>query len=805
MDQQEDFSQQNTDTAGHDNDEVDGGNICGLRMKKGVRVTKTSNLPLGREKVEVSYSADPTFSYNSSLQRTTGPAELQMDLPCQKPCCFPQMPEHNQGRNDSTLKEDNSEKNLSEETQEACKDDKAGRVMMEREKKYKEVEASNKEHHQPLVTEPRCKDKVSCSETAGRDVPCGPTKISSNENKCGRKEEENDKISVTMSNFTVQEKDTEEFFAPGPAVSMHTPQEQKNWLSESLLLSSRAKYSSKSNGSSLHPPLLNLGEKTVDKQDRSFETSFPLFGEEIQTPQRIHNQGAGKTSNPLFFLSSAGSDQQQSEGSEMEHRFVRQPTAHKSASSPPEIKFNTSPGQTEPSRDPDISSPGNQTPLHLVSQLEHIKQQMARDSIQFIRFEATDLHGVSRSKSIPSRFFHEKATHGVSMPRGYLELTLNPKDNEVGYISSTSFHRDIILSPDLSTFRVLPWTEQTARVICDPFTVLGKPVSTSPRYIAKQQLSQLQDYSFSLYSAFTYEFCIYGIAEVINSKTISFPAATLLNNQDQTFVQELIEGMYYIGVNIESFSSSTGPGQMEISFHPEFGIEAADSAFAFRTGIKEVAKKYNYIASFFSEIGFYNSGILAHSLWDVSGQKNYFSGSFGTRELSDIGKYWLAGLLLHSAALSCLMAPAVSCRKRYSKYSKDSKETVNAKWAYNDNSGSFNIKCHGGKGIQIENKLGSATANPYLVLAATIAAGLDGIKRKLSIQDVSEEKQNTSHLKALAIPLKLEDALAALEEDLCIREALGDTFIRYFVTMKRYELETEEIDAERKKYLEYFI
>lgn len=60
----------------------------------------------------------------------------------------------------------------------------------------------------------------------------------------------------------------------------------------------------------------------------------------------------------------------------------------------------------EPSREPEISSPGNQTPLHLVSQLEHIKQQMARDSIQFIRFEATDLHGVSRSKSIPSRFFH---------------------------------------------------------------------------------------------------------------------------------------------------------------------------------------------------------------------------------------------------------------------------------------------------------------------------------------------------------------------------------------------------------------
>ncbi|KAG6928093.1 lengsin, lens protein with glutamine synthetase domain, partial [Chelydra serpentina] len=196
------------------------------------------------------------------------------------------------------------------------------------------------------------------------------------------------------------------------------------------------------------------------------------------------------------------------------------------------------------------------------------------------------------------------------MPRGYLELTLNPKDSEVDHISATNFNCDILLSPDLSTFRVLPWTEQTARVICDSFTILGTPLLTSPRHIAKQQLSQLQDNGLSLRSAFTYEFCIYSIAEIVNSKTISFPAASILNSYDQPFIQELIEGMYHAGANIESFSSSTWPGQMEISFHPEFGIGAADTAFTFRTGIKEMAKKYNYIASFFAENGFYNSGIL---------------------------------------------------------------------------------------------------------------------------------------------------------------------------------------------------
>ncbi|KAM9156382.1 lengsin [Pangshura tecta] len=507
----------------------------------------------------------------------------------------------------------------------------------------------------------------------------------------------------------------------------------------------------------------------------------------------------------LLVHSSAGSDQQQSEGSNMEHPSRRQPPAYKNTGSTPGIKFNPSPDQTDHSREPDVNNPGSQSSLRLVSLIEYIKQQMARENIQFVRFEATDLHGVSRSKSIPSRFFHEKAIYGVSMPRGYLELTLNPKDSEVDHISATNFNCDILLSPDLSTFRVLPWTEQTARVICDSFTILGTPLLTSPRHIARQQLSQLQDSGLSLRSAFTYEFCIYGIAEIVNSKTISFPAVSILNSYDQLFVQELIEGMYHAGANIESFSSSTWPGQMEISFHPEFGIGAADTAFTFRTGIKEVAKKYNYIASFFTENGFYNSGILSHSLWDFNGQKNLFSVDWGVQALTDVGKNWLAGLLVHSEALSCLMAPTVSCRKRYSKYGKESKEFVTAKWAFNDNSCAFNIKGHGGKGTQIDNRLGSATANPYLVLAATIAAGLDGVKRKLSFQDVSEENQNTAQLKPAAIPLKLEDALAALEGDLCLREALGDTFIRYFVAMKHYELETEETDAERNKFLEYFI
>jgi glutamine synthetase len=151
------------------------------------------------------------------------------------------------------------------------------------------------------------------------------------------------------------------------------------------------------------------------------------------------------------------------------------------------------------------------------------------------------------------------------------------------------------------------------------------------------------------------------------------------------------------------------------------------------------------------------------------------------------------------------MAPAVSCRKRYSKDSKDLKDSVPTTWGYNDNSCAFNVKCHGEKGTQIENKLGSATANPYLVLAATVAAGLDGLQSHDSAGVDPEERTDLYLSKPPEIPLKMEDALVSLEEDQCLKQALGETFIRYFVAMKKYELENAETDAERNKFLEYFI
>ncbi|XP_068451846.1 lengsin [Clinocottus analis] len=443
---------------------------------------------------------------------------------------------------------------------------------------------------------------------------------------------------------------------------------------------------------------------------------------------------------------------------------------------------------------------GNQK---FISAMEQIKQQIARENVNFVRFEATDLHGVSRSKTVPVRFFHEKAVYGVPMPRSYLELTLSPQSNEVDNANAANFSSDVLLIPDLSTFRVLPWAEQTARVICDPCSVTGSPLRTSPRLIAKQLLGQLQSLGFSLHSSFTYECCVLGAPDRVGPKTLLFPATTLLGNHDLPFFQQLVDNMYCMGADIDSIASASGPGQMEINLRPEFGIAAADTAFTFRTGIKEMARKHSYIASFFTDDGLHNAGVLSHSLWDANGRRSLFPAGEKAGELSEIGGKWLAGLLAHSAALSCLMSPGLSCRSHMAKTVKDPKRMLYATCGCNDNSSSFNVKCHGGRETHIDNKLGSAMANPYIVLGATVAAGLDGIRRNLNLDGGLGRAPGQQ--RDFAVPVKLEDALEALGEDQVIRSTLGEPFIQYFIAMKKFEIETQELDDERNKCLEYFI
>ncbi|XP_067839810.1 lengsin [Heptranchias perlo] len=588
--------------------------------------------------------------------------------------------------------------------------------------------------------------------------------------------------------------------ASKPGISKDTMEELKAFLKESPLITSRQKASNK-------PSCLPSDLKVQTPEEKAKEGGgTPL------TSSKAYSGGPGqltaqkqreKSSDQLPTPAVATSDVQKTESANIKPTTLKTSTIRSRTDSGLGSKHDPVWSSNVADNVRELPMNNCATPLLTSTNIEQVKQQMAREDIRFIRFEASDLHGISRSKTVPSRFFQEKVFHGVPMPRDYLEQTLNPKEDEVDH---SSFNSDILLVPDISTFSVLPWAEKTARVICDCYSITGSPLLTSPRQVAKLQLNQLRAYGFALCSSFTYEFCLHGFAQTLNVPT-PVPAATLLNNHDQNFVQELIDSMYCAGVDVESFSSSRGPGQMEVSLRAEFGIGAADNAFAFRTGVKELARKHAYTASFFRPSAFGNSGILSHSLWDAGGKRNLFCDTAASLELSGIGKRWQAGLAQHAAALSCLLAPSASCRRRCR--DGEGESAVDVTCGSDQDTCAFNAKFHGGGGARVENRLGSAVANPYVVLAATVAAGLDGLKRGLSQPSSSDggarAAPNLCPLKPCVIPVRLEDALDALERDHCIRSALGELFTQHFIAIKRFELKTQALGGEDNKYLEYFI
>ncbi|XP_041453395.1 lengsin-like [Lytechinus variegatus] len=421
--------------------------------------------------------------------------------------------------------------------------------------------------------------------------------------------------------------------------------------------------------------------------------------------------------------------------------------------------------------------------------LSQVLEDIEEKGITAVRFEQTDLNGVARSKLIPSRHFKDKA-EGANFYLGHIGM-----DVQAGVVSGTGFceevgHCDAVMLPDFSTFKVLPWAENTARILIEP-TYKGEYVSAHPRVAARRQLERLKDLGYSLFSAHEHEFYVVDkdtkkpIHSDINVR------ATLRMVPIRNFLKQIMEEMPIAGVDIEQVETELGPGQLEITYRPAFGIRAADNAFTFKTGIKEIALLHGYQASFMSKPYPNESGSSAHfchSLYLADEKTPVFYDASSPTGLSEVGENWAAGILAHAPAIEVLMASSVNCLKRVGAPFSPK----NATWGIENRFAMLRVKINGDKGTYMENRAGAAGANCYLILAATVAAGIDGIINKYKLPaevtnpGVSHEEVTST---AAELPNNMETALGALLNDEVIRNAFGEDFIKCFSAMKMHEVE----------------
>ncbi|KAJ8029789.1 Lengsin [Holothuria leucospilota] len=449
--------------------------------------------------------------------------------------------------------------------------------------------------------------------------------------------------------------------------------------------------------------------------------------------------------------------------------------------------------------------------------VEDIIEKLKEENIDNVRFEFCDINAVARSKSIPTRHFKSKVNSGVLFP--ICCLTCDPAGGMVNdHIVQRYLWSDMVCYPDLSTFTVLPWMKNTGRVFVTPSSVGdGDQVTIDPRSIATNQIQALMEKEMKFFSTFEYEFWL---VDEITRKPVTTDKnifSTIRLSKYQDFLNKVSRNFFIAGVDIECIESEYAKGQFELPMEPAFGIEAGDNAVTFRTGLKEMALQEGLMASFMTkpyENDEGSSGHLNHSLWGLDGKTPLLADTSRPSGLSEIGEHWIAGILAHVPALSILQAPTLNCRDRNK---PGTFAPFNATWGYDNRTCAVRVKQNGGHGLYLENRLGSSAGNPYINLAATIAAGIDGIDRQLPLPtalpfNMSSDDEGIIPSGTTLIPTDGEAALQALLNDEHLVKALGSEFVKSFEAIRRHEMKlmddytksgTNKFEWARELYFEY--
>jgi glutamine synthetase len=270
--------------------------------------------------------------------------------------------------------------------------------------------------------------------------------------------------------------------------------------------------------------------------------------------------------------------------------------------------------------------------------------------------------------------------------------------------------------------------------------------------------------------------------------------------------ERIVELMPQIGIDIITANCEYGPGQFEINYGPHQALRAGDLGFTFKNGVKFIASQFGYHATFMTKPFTDQSACGAHthiSLISKDSGENAFLDTNNEHGLSQTAFYFLQGMLKHANAAMALMAPTPNC---YHRFVPHHFAPSNISWGLEDRSAMIRAKNSRDSRTHLENRLPTALSNPYLSIAAVVAAGTLGLQEAAmppdAVKGLAEEHSGFEPL-----PTTLDVALDMLERDEAFGSILGDEFVQVFTTMKRSELarlKAHVTDWERDEYLEMF-
>lgn len=428
------------------------------------------------------------------------------------------------------------------------------------------------------------------------------------------------------------------------------------------------------------------------------------------------------------------------------------------------------------------------------------------NNVRFIRLQFTDIFGTLKNVAITSSQI-EKALDNKCMFDG---------SSIEGFVRIEE--SDMYLRPDLDSFQIFPWSRQqgrVARLICDVYKPDGNPFEGDPRYILKRTVKEAAEMGYTFNVGPECEFFLFNTDEFGHATTVTHDTAGYFDlgpaDLGESARRDVCLNLEEMGFEIEASHHEVAIAQHEIDFKYSEALTSADNLMTFKMVVKAVANSHGLCATFMPKPIFGEAGSGMHINMSLfKDGENAFYDPDSVHALSGIAYHFIAGIIAHIKGACAITNPAVNSYKRLV---PGYEAPCYIAWTAGNRSALVRVPATRGSGTRVELRNPDPAGNPYLEFAVLLAAGLDGIKRKLApppavtanIYDMTPEERTKSGIDAL--PTNLFEAIEALKKDELIRSVLGEHAFKKYVEAKEKEWQrfnTTVTQWELEEYLNKF-
>jgi glutamine synthetase len=428
--------------------------------------------------------------------------------------------------------------------------------------------------------------------------------------------------------------------------------------------------------------------------------------------------------------------------------------------------------------------------------LDQLRSAAGAGEIDTVVLAFTDMQGRLAGKRLSAEFFLDEVAEHYSEGCNYL-LAVDVDMNTVDGYAMSSWERgygDFVLAPDMSTLRRVPWHQGTAMVVADLTWLDGTPVAASPRQILKAQTARLAERGLVALAGTELEFIVFrdtyeeaaarDYRDLTPANAYNVDYSILGTARIEPLLRRIRTQMAAAGMYVESAKGECNLGQHEIAFRYAEAVTTCDNHSIYKTGAKEIAAQDGMSITFMAKPNERegNSCHIHLSVRSAADGHAVIAGD-GPHGLSGFGAHFVAGLLAGMRELTLCYAPNINSYKRYV---PGSFAPTSVRWGPDNRTCALRLVGHGGS-LRVENRVPGGDVNPYLAVAAMIAAGLDGVDRELPLEPPVTGNAYRDE-QAARVPHTLRDALRLWQDSELARQSFGPEVAEHYANYARVEL-----------------